>query len=522
MKNKKGITFGRVLLYILLCFLFLSIIWILVLTYREIAKNPNTTTKIECDPTLKMQDDVEVPVNLFNSSLYPFYNRYKNGNNNTNFGFTGCFTLLNAGSYTLSFNNIPSGYTYLVFGSVNPSFNVDSSSTFETSFTNNTSTTFTFSTNLFFGILFYNNSSTVNVNTLNSLDIMLNEGSSAQNYVPFNQNYQNANSYISYCYFTGSAKVPADSDLGGYAWPYCYVPVVATPNLDYNNMGSKTYYNISSNSNILDLGSNVSELYTNIYNSTYNFWYYGYHFTNISYSSTFYTLTSFYDCSTPIPIYLFNFDLAGSDLLLNSDCVMSFICNDDIKVSVHFSNLDTFTYDLILNVNPNIRSIYSFSFSFYFNTSIESSISTDSLFLQNKSWSTYKNNCYFYLVFKNFFGDSDWVQGYNEGYREGLSAAEESLKIAYNNAMTQVNDLTSQVTDLTSRVNSQSNIIENLQNQINNVNLGFKNFFFTLADVPFKTVSNVLGFEVFGLNLFQFFTGILTALGCIWLIKKFL
>ena len=50
----------------------------------------------------------------------------------------------------------------------------------------------------------------------------------------------------------------------------------------------------------------------------------------------------------------------------------------------------------------------------------------------------------------------------------------------------------------------------------------FKDVFFTMADIPFYTVHNALGFEFFGVNLFRFFTGVLTALGIIWLIRKIL
>ena len=63
MKNKKGITFGRIFLYILFVFVIAFIIWSLVLTYRSI-KNPNTSEpKIECDTSLRYQ----APSNYYGS-----------------------------------------------------------------------------------------------------------------------------------------------------------------------------------------------------------------------------------------------------------------------------------------------------------------------------------------------------------------------------------------------------------------------------------------------------------------------
>lgn len=529
MKNKKGITFGRVLLYILLCFLFLSIIWVLVLTYREIAKNPSSTTKIECDSTLRMQNDNDNIVrNLFNQFDYSFIAVDDSGSSSTNRCSTGAFTFLAIGTYTISFDSsFYNSYNYVAVLISQPTYNYVPNKIFDSGWMSS-NLTFTVSTPSFFGLLGRRtNNSSIDLTDINSFNIMLNTGSTALSYIPYNPYFQNASSYISSAYFQGLTKIDDSSYPGGAAFPYCYLPIsnVYVSNASIPSpYGTKTDYNISVvDSSVLNIGSNISNLYSSINNSTYNISsYFGFHFNNVSYNSTLVNASVYYVCSTPIPVYLFNFDMFGSDVLGSSNCVISLSCNDDINVNIVFSNLTTFNYESILAANPNIRSIYKFGFNFYYNSSIYDTGYSYSIPIQNKSWTDYSNSCLFYLHFVNFYGDEQWNLGFQEGYRSGQSAANEALQIAYDNAMIQVNDLTSQVNDLTSRVNSQSSIIDNLQNQINNANLGFKNFFFTMADVPFKTVSNVLGFEVFGLNLFQFFTGILTALGCIWLIKKFL
>lgn len=71
------------------------------------------------------------------------------------------------------------------------------------------------------------------------------------------------------------------------------------------------------------------------------------------------------------------------------------------------------------------------------------------------------------------------------------------------------------------RITALQKQIDSLREQIQE-NFGWKQFFYGLVDIPFATMSNVLDFELFGVNLFTAFLGIITTLIVIWLVKKFL
>ena len=103
--------------------------------------------------------------------------------------------------------------------------------------------------------------------------------------------------------------------------------------------------------------------------------------------------------------------------------------------------------------------------------------------------------------------------GFNDGYA--------SQQDKYDVLNSKFNQLSNNYDNLVATNNILKEQITNLQNALNN-NFGFRNVFFALADTPFKTASNMLGFELFGVNLFNALIGFITVLACIWLLKKFL
>lgn len=62
---------------------------------------------------------------------------------------------------------------------------------------------------------------------------------------------------------------------------------------------------------------------------------------------------------------------------------------------------------------------------------------------------------------------------------------------------------------------------KSLQEQVND-SIGWQSLFFSMADTPFKTISNALGFDVLGINLYNVLIGFLTLLAIMYCIKKIL
>lgn len=75
------------------------------------------------------------------------------------------------------------------------------------------------------------------------------------------------------------------------------------------------------------------------------------------------------------------------------------------------------------------------------------------------------------------------------------------------------------ITSLRYQINSLQQTINSLNEQVSN-QYGWKSLFFAMADTPFKTVSNFLGFDVLGINLFNVLIGFITLLACLWVVKK--
>lgn len=250
-----------------------------------------------------------------------------------------------------------------------------------------------------------------------------------------------------------------------------------------------------------------------------------------------------YNCN--IPIESFNFTMYYNFPLSSTTTTYLYIYTDVGSVRRYFNftstnKIATFSYTTILSTLPNATKILRFGFAIAASSSINSSnylpvnvsgntylsgVTADHIERGTNPYTNYYNTldttqkenlCY--LAFSTSTYPIDYTDGYNDGYNDALNNANNQI----NQLSATINDLQNSVNSMTQTIETQNITIQSLQSQLDNTNTNFKSFFFTIADTPIRTISNCLGFEVFGINLFQFFIGVLTALGCIWLIKKFL
>lgn len=101
------------------------------------------------------------------------------------------------------------------------------------------------------------------------------------------------------------------------------------------------------------------------------------------------------------------------------------------------------------------------------------------------------------------------LNGYNRGYTEGYNSRNQEIDTlkSENNTLKNINEnLQAEVTSLNA--------------QLQNVNGSWQGVFYTMVDIPFLTMSKVLGFEIFGLNLYRALIGIITTLAVFFLLRK--
>lgn len=101
------------------------------------------------------------------------------------------------------------------------------------------------------------------------------------------------------------------------------------------------------------------------------------------------------------------------------------------------------------------------------------------------------------------------LEGYQEGYQNGRDSLNSTIE-GYQEEI----EGKQQVIDFL------NNEIALLNEQLQDVNGSWQSVFFAMADTPFKTISNLLGFNLFGMNLFYAFVGILTVLAIFFVLKK--
>lgn len=236
-------------------------------------------------------------------------------------------------------------------------------------------------------------------------------------------------------------------------------------------------------------------------------------------------------------------DVSGVKTLLASDTVsinenyMTFdnSCIPNINTYMNgYDSEDTTTYPnpycyIEINLNMSINSSLLFTFD---NTILDVDITLSStisdvtnVYKRDSSLNAYQlsvNNDR--LSFNKITYDGIYMPDYIS-IDFSLQIDGYSYSIGYNKGVesqqSRINGLTSSVNNMQSSINALRASNAQLQDSLNNT-FGWKNLFFAMADTPFKTVSNVLGFELFGLNLFTAFIGMITVFAIIWLLKKFI
>lgn len=100
-----------------------------------------------------------------------------------------------------------------------------------------------------------------------------------------------------------------------------------------------------------------------------------------------------------------------------------------------------------------------------------------------------------------------------EGYQQGYEAGRDSMTSTIESLQEQIDSL-----DLYNSYLSNDNL--RLMEELNNTNGSWQALFFAMADTPFRTIGSALGFDLFGMNLFSAFIGILTVLAILFVFKK--
>lgn len=294
---------------------------------------------------------------------------------------------------------------------------------------------------------------------------------------------------------------------------------------EYSMQNRYLNYNIRAhvNDNVLNFSDILKYLYPYAsdyimnkgYGSAYNMNWFNYPTTNP------YSMSGAIVLECDIPINLFNGSLSGN---YNTGNVETWLLGDDNNLYRYYFNGGNFSYSslpsaFIANcayikkwVIPTWQSTNSNGLSYYL---VGNSYNYNYFNVSSDSFNLTFN-------FQVYTQNSSYQDGYNSGYADGINSADAAL-VDYNSQLVNENiSLHSQIDSLSSRIEQQQIVINNLQATIDSSSNNFRGLFFTMADIPFRTVSNALGFEFWGVNLFQFFIGIITALGIIWLIKKIL
>lgn len=132
-----------------------------------------------------------------------------------------------------------------------------------------------------------------------------------------------------------------------------------------------------------------------------------------------------------------------------------------------------------------------------------------------------------YFVTRNIYSISNNLRFYFKAY-EGMPLSFDIIIKGFNNAVdsyqTGFND---GVESMEQQVDLMEENIEALERKVKQLNEfiasgsnSWQALFFSMADTPLKTISNMLGFELFGLNVFHALIGIITTLAILFVIKR--
>lgn len=111
-----------------------------------------------------------------------------------------------------------------------------------------------------------------------------------------------------------------------------------------------------------------------------------------------------------------------------------------------------------------------------------------------------------YGYYYSFVTNNDWQSGYNQGLIDSNKKQNEIILSKENT----INDLKNQIDTLNDTLNGYRN------NEYS-----FESLFWGIGSIPFGVLSQILNFNLMGINLFGLVSGLLTAILLIWLIKRF-
>lgn len=132
-----------------------------------------------------------------------------------------------------------------------------------------------------------------------------------------------------------------------------------------------------------------------------------------------------------------------------------------------------------------------------------------------------------YFVTRNIYKITDNLRFYFTAYADMPHEFEIIIK-GFNNAIdtyeSGFNDGVASLQSTIDGLNENIQVLKNqnatLKTQLEHGNSSWTSLFFAMADTPFKTASNFLGFEIFGVNLFNALIGFITILAIFWVFKR--
>lgn len=124
------------------------------------------------------------------------------------------------------------------------------------------------------------------------------------------------------------------------------------------------------------------------------------------------------------------------------------------------------------------------------------------------------NSLQFYFGVNSYTNDgSRYFYVYVDGFVNGLTSYDDG----YNDGKA---SLQPTIDGLNENIEILKNQVRLLNEQLQQGNSSWYSLFFAMADTPFKTASNFLGFELFGINLFNALIGFITILAIFWVFKR--
>lgn len=202
----------------------------------------------------------------------------------------------------------------------------------------------------------------------------------------------------------------------------------------------------------------------------------------------------------------------------------------DIYFQNSYANLDYFSanlFDISTKLGFNgVVSIYDTdSNSAVFNITDIASITYEDIIEKNSNFGDYIYNVVFEFASPDastmIYTNSFYSRGYQTGYSYGSNVTTGYYTPIINDLNARISNLENDIVSLNNTIDTLKELNAQYQQQLAD-NVGWSSLFFAFADTPFKVVSNVLGFELFGLNLFATFIGMITVFGVVYLLKKFL